>query len=95
MKKAVIALIVLAFALSLVTVAFAAMQSGTIKGVNLKAGTISFCKAGASKNVTLKAGSGLNLKSVKSGKAMITTNAQGMVTAVKPMKAPRRLIEGC
>ena len=95
MKKAVIVLIVLAFVLSIAVAAFAATQTGTIKGVNIKAGTISFCPSGTSKNETLKAGKGLNLKTVKTGKATITTSG-GMVTAVAPVKAaPRRLIEGC
>ena len=96
MKKAVIVLMVLAFALSLVGVAFAATQTGTINGVNVKAGTISFCASGTSTNKTLKAASSLKLSSVKTGKATVTTNAQGMVTAVAPMKAaPKRMIEGC
>ncbi|MDA8388267.1 MAG: hypothetical protein M0Z58_06380 [Nitrospiraceae bacterium] len=94
MKKAIITLMVLAFALSLVAVAFAATMTGTIKGVNLKAGTIMFCPSNTSKNETLKAGSGLNLSSVKTGKATLTVN-KGVVTAVTPMKAPRKLIEGC
>lgn len=99
MKKAVMILVVVAFALSLVSVAFAAAKtmSGTIKEVNISAGTITFCPTNSKKDETFKVAHALNIKTMKPGKAEVTVS-NGTVTSVKPLaapKAPRRMIEGC
>ncbi|MDA8172365.1 MAG: hypothetical protein M0Z48_11135 [Nitrospiraceae bacterium] len=96
MKKTLTIVVCIVFALSLVAVAAAATKtmSGTIKAVNISTGSITFCPAGSTKDQTLKAAHVLNIKSVKPGKAEITVT-NGMVTGVKPMAAPRRMIEGC
>ncbi|MDA8086147.1 MAG: hypothetical protein M0Z75_05550 [Nitrospiraceae bacterium] len=98
MKKTLTVLVFIALTLSLVAVAAAAAKSmsGTIKSVNISAGTISFCPAGTTKEQNLKVGHGLNIRSIKTGKAEIVVS-NGMVTSVKPAAAapPRRMIEGC
>ena len=94
MKKAVVILATLVFVLSIMSMAFAAASTlqGTIKVVNQKTGTITFCPAGG-KDQVLKVGKSLNIKEVKAGKAAVTVD-NGVVTGVKP--APqRRMIEGC
>lgn len=94
MKKAVVILATLVFVLSIMSMAFAAASTmqGTIKVVNTKTETITFCPAGG-KDKVLKVGKSVNIKSVKTGKAAVTVN-NGVVTGVKP--APeRRMIEGC
>ena len=95
MKKAGVVLATLVFVLSIMSMAFAAgmTMQGTIKAVNAKTGTITFCPAGSSTDKVLKVGKSVDVKSLKAGKAAVTME-NGMATSVKAAPA-RRMIEGC
>jgi len=96
MKKVAAVLVVVVLALSLVSLAFAAeAKMGTIKGVDAKAGTITFCPEGTSTDMTLKADKGLDLSKIK-----VDTKAEIMVEKdtvkeIKEMKVKPKAAVGC
>jgi putative cell wall-binding protein len=66
MKSKTAVLISVLVVLSLAVVAFAAeMQKGTIKDVDIQAGTITFCQEGTTTDMTLKADKSIDLTTVK------------------------------
>ncbi len=87
MKKvaAVIAVVVLVVAFGSLAGA-AGMQKGTIKSVDAKAGTVVFCAEGTEKDVTLKAGKGVDLSKVKAGDKVEASVEKDMLMHV--MAAP-------
>ncbi len=92
---AVLAVLALVVALSATGLALAAeMQKGTITGVDLKAGTISFCPEGTSEDLTLKADTGVDLSKVKPDMKAQITRDKDRVTEIKEMKKPRAAV-GC
>ncbi|MDA8092121.1 MAG: hypothetical protein M0Z61_18095 [Nitrospiraceae bacterium] len=95
MKKALAVIATLVFVLSIMSMAFAASTTmqGTIKAVNEKTGTITFCPTGSSTDKVLKVGKSVNIKNLKTGKTAVTVD-NGVVTGAKATPQ-RRMIEGC
>jgi uncharacterized protein YxeA len=95
MKKSVSILISVIFIVSLASFAFAAeSQKGTIKDVDPKAGTITFCPEGTTKDMKLKADKSVDLSKVKPDtKAEITVD-KDTVKDIKEMKKPKAAV-GC
>jgi len=83
MKKAAVVLAVLVLVVAFGSLLFAAdmgMQKGTIKSIDAKAGTVVFCAEGSSKDVTLKAGKGVDLATVKAGDKVEVSVKKKMLT---------------
>ena len=111
MKKAAILMFAFIFALSIAAMAIAADKTvkGTIRGVNVKAGKITFCPEGSTKNEVFKVQKHVNLKAVKANeKAELVltpknevkeikavTEAAPAAPAAKPAPKKRKMIEGC
>ena len=95
MKKIAGILAVAVLVVSLASLAFAAeAKKGTIKAVDTKAGTITFCAEGTTTDVTLKA-EGVDLSKVKANtKAEIMVDKDS-VKEIKEVKAPRKAPVGC
>lgn len=93
-KAGTVAIVMVAlFILSLATISVAAemMQKGTIKGVDSKAGTITFCPEGSSVDMMLKADKGVDLSTVKPNtKAEITVEKDRVkgIKEIRRTKAP-------
>jgi len=95
MRRSVAVLIVVAFMVSLAGIAFAAeMQKGTIKAVDPKAGTITFCQEGTTNNITLKADKSIDISKVKPDTKAEVTVDMGTVKDIKEMKKPKAAV-GC
>ena len=96
MKKIAAVLAVAILVVSLVSMVFAAdAKKGTIKGVDTKAGTITFCAEGTTTDMTLKAGKDVDLSKVKADtKAEIMVD-KDTVTEIKAMKAKPKAAVGC
>ncbi len=96
MKRTVAVLVSALFILSLATMAVAAemMQKGTIKGVDSKAGTITFCPEGSSMDMMLKADKGVDLDMVKPGTKAEVTVEKDLVKGIKEIKRPKAAV-GC
>jgi len=95
MRRSVAVLIVVAFMVSLAGIAFAAeMQKGTIKEVDPKAGTITFCQEGTTNNITLKADKSIDISKVKPDTKAEVTVDMGTVKDIKEMKKPKAAV-GC
>ncbi len=91
MKKAAVVLAVAVLVVALGSLAFAAeTKMGTIKSVDAKKHTVVFCAEGGNKDVTLKAGKGVDLGSVKAGDKVEASIDKHTLTAVKaaPAAAP-------
>jgi hypothetical protein len=96
MKRNAAVLIAAMFILSLAAIAYAAeMQKGTIKDVDIKAGTITFCPEGSTTDTMLKVDKDIDLKTVKPDTKAEVTVDMGTVKALKEMKKPRRAPIGC
>jgi putative cell wall-binding protein len=95
MKRFAAVLISVVVIISLAVVAFAAeTQKGTIKGVDSKAGTITFCPEGTTKDITLKADKSVDLTKVKPDTKAEVTVDKDTVKGIKEMKKPKPAI-GC
>ncbi len=96
MKKVVAVLVVVVLVVSLVSLVFAAeAKMGTIKGVDAKAGTITFCPEGTTADMTLKADKSVDLSKIKADtKAEIMVD-KGTVKEIKEMKAKPKAAVGC
>ena len=96
MKKVAAVLVVAVLALSLVSLVFAAeAKMGTIKGVDAKAGTITFCPEGTSTDMTLKADKSVDLIKVKADTKAEIMVEKGTVKEIKEMKAKPKAAVGC
>ncbi len=93
MKKVAAVLAVVVMVVSLVSLAFAAEQKGTIKSVDAKAGTAVFCAEGTTNDVTLKADKAVDLSSLKAGEKVMVTVDKDTLTSVK--KARSKAAVGC
>ncbi len=68
MKKVIVLLAVVVLVVSMVSLVFAAeAKMGTIKAVDAKAGTVTFCPEGTTTDMTLKADKSVDLSKVKAG----------------------------
>lgn len=98
MKKAAVVLTVAVLVVSLVSLVFAAeMKMGTIKAVDAKAGTVTFCPEGTTTDMTLKADKSVDLSKVKVGdkvEASIEKDALKAVKAAAPAAKPKAAV-GC
>jgi hypothetical protein len=95
MKRFAAVLISIVLILSLAAIAFAAeTQTGTIKSVDPKAGTITFCPEGTTKDMTLKADKSVDLSKVKPDTKAEVTLDKETVTDIKEMKRPKAAV-GC
>ncbi len=95
MKKSVSVLISVIFIVSMASFVFAAeSQKGTIKGVDPKAGTITFCPEGTNKDMTLKADKSVDLSKVKPDTKAEITLDKDTVKEIKEMKKPKAAV-GC
>jgi hypothetical protein len=96
MKKVAAVLVVVALALSLVSLVFAAeAKMGTIKSVDAKAGTITFCPEGTSSDMTLKADKSVDLSKIKADTKAEIMVEKGTVKEIKEMKAKPKAAVGC
>jgi hypothetical protein len=82
--------------LSLATVAVAAemMQKGTIKGVDSKAGTITFCPEGSNMDMVLKADKGVDLSVVKPNTKAEISVEKDRLKSIKELRRPKAPV-GC
>ncbi len=95
MKRTAAILIPVIFIVSLAAIAFAAdTRKGTIKGVDTKAGTITFCPEGTDKDMTLKADKSVDLSNVKPETKVAVTLDKNTVKGIKEMKKPKAPV-GC
>ena len=95
MKRSIAVLISVVLIVALASIAFAAeAQKGTIKGVDSKAGTITFCQEGTSDNITLKADKSIDLSKVKPDTKAEVTVDKGTVKDIKEIKKPKAAV-GC
>jgi hypothetical protein len=96
MKKIAAVLAVAVLVVSLVSLVYAAeAKKGTIKAVDAKAGTITFCAEGTTTDMTLKADKGVDLSKVKADtKAEIMVD-KDTVKEIKEMKAKPKAAVGC
>ena len=95
-KRTIAILVSALFVLSLATMAVAAdmmqkemMQKGTIKSVDSKAGTITFCPEGSSMDMTLKADKSVDLSTVKPNTKAEVTVEKDMVKGIKELRRPK------
>lgn len=95
MKKVAVVLVVVLSLCLVVSLAFAAeAKKGTIKGVDVKAGTITFCPEGTTTDMTLKADKGVDLSNVKADSKAEVMIEKDMVKEIKAMKKPKAAV-GC
>ncbi len=97
MKKVAVVLAVMVLVVAFGSFAVAAgMEKGTIKSIDAKAGTVVFCAEGGNKDVTLKAGKGVDLSKVKAGDKVEVSIEKDMLTHVMeaPKAAPKAAV-GC
>jgi len=96
MKRNGAVLVAVMLIATLAAVAYAAeTQKGTIKGVDIKAGTITFCPEGTTDNMMLKADKSIDLGMVKPDTKAEVTVDKGMVKGIKEIKKPRKAPVGC
>jgi Cu/Ag efflux protein CusF len=98
MKKVAAVLAVVVLVVSLVSLVFAAeAKMGTIKGVDAKAGTVTFCQEGTSTDMTLKADKSVDLSKVKAGDKVEVSVEKDTVKSMKaaaPAAKPKAAV-GC
>ncbi len=99
MKRFGIAVLAVVFALSSVSLALSAeLRKGTIRGIDTKAGTITFCPEGTQEEHIFPVEKSVDISKLKTGeKVEITiekTDGKEVVKGVKSTPARRR-IEGC
>ena len=94
MKKVAAILAVVILVVSLVSLVFAAeAKMGTIKAVDAKAGTVTFCPEGTNTDMTLKADKSVDLSKVKAGEAVEVSIEKDMLMGVKAAK--KKAAVGC
>jgi hypothetical protein len=90
MKRRIAVLMSVLFVLSLAMIAVAAeMQKGTIKGVDTKAGTITFCQEGTDRDMTLKADKSIDLNMVQPFTKVEVTVEKDVVKSIKEIQRPK------
>ena len=95
MKRLAAVLISVVVIIVLTGVAFAAeTRKGTIKEVDTKAGTITFCPEGTTKDITLKADKSVDLSKVKPDTKAEVTLDKDTVKDIKEIKRPKAAV-GC
>ena len=98
MKKVAAILAVVILVVSLVSLVFAAeAKMGTIKAVDAKAGTVTFCPEGTNTDMTLKADKSVDLSKVKAGdKVEVSVDKDTMksMKAAAPAAKPKASV-GC
>jgi Cu/Ag efflux protein CusF len=98
MKKVAVVLAVVVLVLSLVSLVLAAeAKMGTIKGVDAKAGTVTFCPEGTNTDMTLKADKSIDLSKVKAGEKVevsVEKDTMKSMKAVAPSAKPKAAV-GC
>jgi hypothetical protein len=96
MKKVAAVLVVVVLVVSLVSLVFAAeAKKGTIKGVDEKAGTITFCPEGTTTDMTLKVDKGVDLSKIKADTKAEIMVEKDTVKEIKAMKAKPKAAVGC
>jgi Cu/Ag efflux protein CusF len=101
MRKTFAVVLLVFFSLSLFSLAFAAeMKKGTVRGVDMKAGTITFCPEGTTEEHVMTVDKAVDLgKVAKDTKVEITVDKVGGKDVVKDIKTVspkmRKAIEGC
>src|SRR5512135_3355256 len=95
MKRSAVVLLAVVLVLTVSSFALAAeSHKGTIKGVDPKAGTITFCPEGTQKDMTLKADKSIDLSTVKPETKAEISVEKGTVKDIKEMKKPKASV-GC
>lgn len=98
MKKVAAVLAVVVLVVSLVSLVFAAeAKMGTIKGVDAKAGTVTFCQEGTSTDMKLKTDKSVDLSKVKVGDKVEVSVEKDTVKSMKaaaPAAKPKAAV-GC
>ncbi len=95
MKKRAAVLIAVILVAVVASSTFAAeSRKGTIKAVDPKAGTITFCPEGTQKDMTLKADKSIDLTTVKPDTKAEVTVDKDTVKDIKEMKKPKASV-GC
>jgi Cu/Ag efflux protein CusF len=90
MKKNTAILISLILIVSLSATAFAAeTRKGTIKGVDVNTGTITFCPEGTTGDMTLKVDKSVDLSKVKPETKAEVVLDKDTVKGIKEMKKPK------
>jgi hypothetical protein len=97
MKKVAAVLAVAVMVVSLFSLAVAAeMKKGTVKAVDAKAGTVTFCAEGTTTDVVLKADKSVNLGAVKAGeKVEISVEKDSMMSLKAAPAAAKKAPVGC
>jgi len=91
MKKVAAVLAVAVMVVSLFSLAVAAeMQKGTVKAVDAKAGTVTFCPEGSNTDVVLKADKSVDLGAVKAGEKVEISTEKDTVMSLKAAPAAKR-----
>jgi Cu/Ag efflux protein CusF len=86
MKKVAVVLAVVVLVVSLVSLVFAAeSKMGTVKGVDAKAGTMTFCPEGTNTDMKLKADKSVDLSKVKVGDKVEVSVEKDTVKGMKAM----------
>lgn len=95
MKKATAVLAVAVLVVSLVSLVFAAdAKKGTIKAVDAKTGTVTFCPEGTTTDMMLKADKAVDLGKVKAGDKVEIMVEKDMVKSLKAAAKPKAAV-GC
>jgi hypothetical protein len=95
MKRFGAVLVSVVVIIALASVVFAGeIQKGTIKGVDIKSGTITFCPEGTTDNITLKADKSLDISKVKPDTKAEVTLDKETVKGIREIKKPKPAI-GC
>ena len=90
MKRSAAILMTVLVIAALASLAIAAeTQRGTIKNVDIKAGTITFCPEGTTNDLTLKADKSIDLGAVKPETKAEVTLDMNTVKGIKEIKRPK------
>jgi hypothetical protein len=95
MKKSAFIMVMVVVLVSCLSLAFAAeAKRGTIKAVDTKAGTITFCPEGTTEHMTLKADKSVDLSKIKPDTKAEVTVEKDTVKDIKSMGKPKAAV-GC
>lgn len=96
MKKIVAVLTMVVLVVALGSFVFAAeAKKGTIKGVDVKAGTVVFCPEGSKDDMTLKADKSVDLNKVKVGDKVEVSVEKDALMSMKTAAAKPKASLGC
>jgi len=96
MKKVAAVLAVAVMVVSLFSLVVAAeMKKGTVKAVDAKAGTMTFCAEGTNADVVLKADKSVDLGAVKAGEKVEISVEKDSVKSLKAAPAVKKAPVGC